>query len=90
MSNLKNKDTTLFGTVIYDFNKKSIGIVINTWDNTFSTNGGNIDIKFATCVDSEGKKYCTEFDNLTPFEDLLEEQKSEIENNREEKCKTKI
>jgi len=76
---LKNEENLLYGTKVYDFNKKSIGLIIKTWDNTFCENGGKtIDIRFATCVDINGKRYNTELDNLTPLENLTIEQQQNL------------
>jgi hypothetical protein len=61
---LKNQDRTMFGTKIYNNETKEYGILIYTWDNTFADG----DIHYATCVDTNGKKYNTALDNITPVE----------------------
>lgn len=63
------KDFTMYGTKIYNYDKKSIGLLICTWNNTFSSSKGPVNVPFATCVDKNGKKYNTEMDNITPIED---------------------
>ena len=60
------KDFTMYGTKIYDYDKKSIGLLINTWTNKFADG----DVQFATCVDKNGYKYYTAMSNITPYEDL--------------------
>ena len=71
MRKLKDEENLSYGTKVFDFNKKAVALIIKTWDNTFWENDGKkIDIRFATCVDIEGKRYNTEFKNLTPLENL--------------------
>lgn len=62
---LKNQDRTMFGTKVYNNETKECGIVIYTWTNTFADG----DVEFATCIDSNGKKYNTALDKLTPVEE---------------------
>ena len=62
---MKNKDNTLFGTKIINNKTKEIGLVIYTWTNVFADG----EVPFATCVDSNGKRYNTPMDNITPIED---------------------
>lgn len=62
---MKNKDNTLFGTKIINNETKEIGLVIYTWTNVFA----DVEVPFATCVDSNGKRYNTPMDNITPVED---------------------
>lgn len=69
---LKNRNDLLFGTKIYNNETKELGILIYTWDNTFSVNGGGTeDVPFATCVDKNGKRYNTAMDNIIPSEELV-------------------
>ena len=73
---LKNEDRSLFGTKVYDFKNKNIALVLKTFDNTYSKNGGGtVDIQFARCVTMKGKVYNVEFDNITPLENLTTEEK---------------
>jgi len=58
---------TLFGTKVYDNQKKNIGILIKTY------NLGYVDTPDATgakVISLEGKIYATNFDNLKPIEDI--------------------
>lgn len=64
------KDYTLYGTKIYNHTKKEIGLLIYTWVNKYADG----DVGFATCVDENGKRYNTAMDNITPFEELSEEE----------------
>lgn len=66
---LKNQSNLLYGTKIYNNETKSIGLVICTWDNTFWSSNGPLDVPYATCVDENGKKYNTAMDNITPVEE---------------------
>jgi len=61
-----DKNTALFGTKIYNHETKEIGLLIYTWTNVFADGK----VPFATCVDSNGKKYNTAMDNIVPLEDL--------------------
>ena len=61
-----NKDRTLFGTKIYNHNTKEIGIILYTWTNVFADG----DVPFATCVDTNGKRYNIRMDAIQPLEDL--------------------
>ena len=67
---LKNQDRMLYGTKIYNYKTKEVGLLIYTWTNTFADG----DVDFATCVDLNGKKYNTEFKNIVPFENYNEEE----------------
>jgi len=66
---LKNQSNLLYGTKIYNQETKSIGLLIYTWDNTFWSSNGPVNVPFATCVDENGKKYNTAIDNITPIEE---------------------
>lgn len=67
-------DETLFGTMVYDYNKNSVGILIKTWDNGFWNENGFEYYTFATCVDKKGKKYETPMSDITPIETMDEEE----------------
>lgn len=76
---LKNEDTTLFGTKVYDYKNKNIALVLKTFDNTFSKNGGGtVDIPFARCVTLKGNLYNVEFDSIIPLENLTVEEKIKL------------
>ena len=62
---MKNKDNTLFGTKILNSTTNEIGLIIYTWTNVYADG----EVPFATCVDSNGKRYNTPMDNITPIED---------------------
>ena len=62
---MKNKDNTLFGTKILNNKTNEIGLIIYTWTNVYADG----EVAFATCVDSNGKRYNTPMDNITPIED---------------------
>ncbi len=62
---MKNKDNTLFGTKILNNKTNEIGLIIYTWTNVYADG----EVPFATCVDSNGKRYNTTMDNITPVED---------------------
>lgn len=94
---LKNEDTSLFGTKVYDFKNKNIALVLKTFDNTYSQNGGGtVDIQFARCVTTKGKLYNVEFDYITPYKELTDEQlieiglKKPIKNNTLDDCEKKL
>ena len=56
-----------FGTKIYDYKRKNIGILINTY------NLGYVDAPDATgakVIDSKSKTYATNLDNLKNIEDI--------------------
>jgi len=59
------KDRTMFGTKILNHKTKEVGLLIYTWINKFAD--GNI--PFATCVDTNGKKYNIEMDAISPAVD---------------------
>ena len=65
---LKNQDRTLYGTKIYNYKTKEVGLLIYTWTNEFADG----DVEFATCVDLNGKKYNAKFENIIPCEDYEE------------------
>ena len=62
---LKDKDTTLFGTKIYNYKTDKTGILLYTWTNTYADG----DVPFAKCVDIDGKVYNTPMDDISPIED---------------------
>lgn len=62
---MTEKDYSMYGTKIYDHKKQEVGLLISTWVNTYAD--GKVD--FATCVDSNGKKYNTEMDNIAAVEE---------------------
>ena len=62
---MTEKDYTMYGTKIFNHKTKEIGLLISTWVNVYAD--GKVD--FATCVDSKGNKYNTEFDNISPVEE---------------------
>lgn len=59
------KDRTMFGTKILNNKTNEIGLLLYTWDNTFTDK----EVPFATCVDENGKKYNIEINNITPIEE---------------------
>ena len=61
----KNQDNTMYGTKIYNYQTKEIGLLIYTWTNEFADG----DVPFATCVDSKGKLYNIAMDDIKPIED---------------------
>lgn len=59
-----------YGTKVYDYKKKSIAILIKTY------NLGYVDAPDETgakVIDTNGKLYCTNLDNLKPIEDIKTE-----------------
>ena len=62
---LKDKDTTMFGTKIYNYKTDKAGILLYTWTNTYADG----DVPFAKCVSIDGKVYNTQMDDITPVED---------------------
>ena len=73
------KSTLLFGNKIYNHVTKEIGIIINTWENSFYKSYDEIErIPYATCVDINGKKYNTALDDIQPIEDLDDEELEEL------------
>ena len=58
------RDKTLFGQKIKNLKTNELGLIINTWTNKFADG----EIEFATCVDTKGKKYNIEIDNLELME----------------------
>ena len=59
------KNHTLFGTKIKNLKTNDVGLGIYTWVNQYAD--GPVD--FATCVDSNGKKYNIELDNIQIVEE---------------------
>lgn len=59
------KDRTMFGTKVFNYETKEYGLLIYTWTNTFADG----DIPFAACVDENGKKYNVKMDSISPVEE---------------------
>jgi len=62
---------TAYGTKVYDYKKKEIGILIRTY------NLGYVDAPDATgakVVDTKGRLYSTNLDNLTPISEISDEE----------------
>ena len=60
-----------YGTKVYDYKKESIGILISTY------NLGYVDAPDATgakVIDTKGKAYPTNLDNLVPIKELEDEE----------------
>ena len=73
------KSRALYGTKVYNYHTKEIGLIICTWNNTFATNGGGKEVvAFATCVDYYGKQYNTPLDNIQPIEDMDDDELEEL------------
>lgn len=53
-----------FGTKILNTQTNEIGLLIKTWLNKFADG----DVMFATCVDTNGKRYNISFDLIKPLE----------------------
>ena len=70
----RENDDTMFGTMVYDYNKKAIAILIKTWDNAFCDEKGVKYYTFATCVDIKGKRYETPIGDITPLETMEQEE----------------
>ena len=62
---LKDKDTTLFGTKIFNNETQEMGILLYTWTNSYADG----DVPFAKCVGINGKVYNTPMDNISPIDD---------------------
>ena len=62
------KDYKLYGTKILNLKTQEIGLLICLWENKYADKTVN----FATCVDSQGKRYNIELDNIRVFEDDFE------------------
>ena len=62
---MTEKDYHLYGTKILNLKTQEIGLLICTWKNKFA----DAKIDFATCVDTYGKKYNIELDNIKEVED---------------------
>ena len=58
------RDKTLFGQKVKNLKTNEWGLIISTWTNKFADG----EIEFATCVDTKGKKYNIEIDNLELME----------------------
>lgn len=56
----------LFGTKILNRQTNEIGLLIKTWKNEFA----NGSIWFATSVDTKGKRYHIELDEIVPMEEV--------------------
>lgn len=56
----------LFGTKILNRQTNEIGLLIKTWKNEFA----DVSIWFATCVDTKGKRYHIELDEIVPMEEV--------------------
>ena len=63
---MTEKDYQLYGTKILNLKTKEIGLLICIWKNKFAD--GEID--YATCVDSQGKRYNIELDNIEVLDDF--------------------
>ncbi len=62
------KDRTLFGLKVYNHDTKELGLIIYTWVNVYAKmGGGKEEVMFATCVDSNGKKYNISLENIEPI-----------------------
>ena len=53
-----------FGTKIKNTQTNEIGLLIKTWVNKFADG----DVDFATCVDTNGKRYNIRLDDIIPME----------------------
>ena len=58
------KDRTLFGTKVFNYQTKEHGILLYTWINVFADGK----VIFATCVNKDGKKYNVPMDLINPIE----------------------
>ena len=56
----------LFGTKILNRQTNEIGLLIKTWKNEFADGS----IWFAICVDTKGKRYHIELDEIVPMEEV--------------------
>ena len=72
------KDRMLFGTKIYNYKTKELGLILYTWENRFCDNDGYVDIPYATCVDKNGKRYNIEMDEIRPVEDFDDDELQEL------------
>jgi hypothetical protein len=63
---MNEKLDLLFGTKIFNRQTNEIGLLIKTWKNEFADGS----IWFATCVDTKGKRYHIELDEIVPMEDV--------------------
>jgi hypothetical protein len=59
-----------YGTKVYDTNKKQIGILIKTYPLNYADTP---DLMGAKVVDTNGKVYPAQLDNLLPIDELEEE-----------------
>ena len=62
------KDYKLYGTKILNLKTQEIGLRICLQENKFADKI----VDFATCVDTTGKRYNIELDNIRGFEDDFE------------------
>lgn len=62
---LKDKDTMLFGTKVFNNQTQKLGLVLYTWTNTYADG----EVPFAKCVDINGNVYNTPMENISPIED---------------------
>lgn len=56
----------LFGTKILNRQTNEIGLLIKTWKNEFA----DVSIWLVTCVDTKGKRYHIELDEIVPMEEV--------------------
>lgn len=68
------KDRMLFGTKIYNYNTKELGLVLYTWKNKFA----DAELDFATCVNEYGRRYNVKLDEIRPLEDFEEDELREL------------
>ena len=54
-----------FGTKIINRKTNQIGLLIKTWLNEYADGG----VWFATCVDTKGKRYYIELDEIAPLDE---------------------
>lgn len=57
--------TIRFGTKIIKRKTNQIGLLIKTWLNEYADSG----VWYATCIDTKGKRYYIELDEIAPLED---------------------
>lgn len=66
----------LYGTKVYDRKKKQIGILIKTYNLQYVDNPNLMGAKI---VDPQGKIYPANLDNITPVNDLTDEELKELD-----------
>lgn len=54
------RDLTMFGTKVKNLKTNELGLIIRTWTNVYADG----EKPFATCVDTNGKRYYIEIDSL--------------------------